>query len=71
MKNLTLTLLFIMSLCCFLSGCMVVSAAVDVTTTVVGGAIDVVDAITPDIIDDDEDDDEDDENENNKNDNPQ
>lgn len=40
-----------------LSGCIaasVLSAAVDVTTTVVGGAIDVVDAVTPDIIDDDE-----------------
>lgn len=34
-----------------------VSAAVGVTTTVVGGAIDVVDTITPDIMDDDEDDD--------------
>jgi hypothetical protein len=35
-----------------LSGCIaatVVSAAVGVTTTVVGGAIDVVDAVTPDI----------------------
>lgn len=42
-----------------LSGCVavsVVSAAVGVTTTVVGGAIDVVDAVTPDIIDDDEND---------------
>ena len=41
-----------------LSGCVavtVVSAAVDVTTAVAGGAIDVVDIVTPDIIDDDED----------------
>ncbi|MFT5294499.1 MAG: hypothetical protein ACI9YH_000505 [Colwellia sp.] len=43
-----------------LSGCVavsVVSAAVGATTAVVGGAIDVVDAVTPDIIDDDENDD--------------
>ena len=42
-----------------LSGCIaatVISTAVGVTTTVVGGAIDVVDAVTPDIIDDDNDD---------------
>ena len=40
----------------FLSGCvsMVVSTAVGVTTTVIGGAVDVVDAVTPDIIDDDD-----------------
>lgn len=41
-----------------LSGCVVASvasAAVSVTTSVVGGAIDVVDAVTPDIIDDDDD----------------
>lgn len=40
-----------------LSGCIavsVVSTAVSATTTVVGGAIDVVDAITPDIIDDED-----------------
>jgi hypothetical protein len=40
-----------------LSGCIaisVVSTAVDATTMVVGGAIDVVDTVTPDIIDDDE-----------------
>jgi hypothetical protein len=35
-----------------LSGCVVVSAAVGVTTTVVGGVIDVVDTVTPDILDD-------------------
>jgi hypothetical protein len=54
-----------------LSGCIAVSAVsavVDVTTTVVGGAIDVVDAVTPDIIDDDEDEQaEDDANDNEKN----
>jgi hypothetical protein len=48
-----------------LSGCVavtVVSAAVDVTTAVAGGAIDVVDIVTPDIIDDDEQDQEDNDN---------
>ena len=47
-----------------LSGCIavsVVSTAVSATTTVVGGAIDVVDAITPDIIDDEDEGDEDNE----------
>tara|TARA_R110000803_G_C11982643_1_gene320964 strand:- start:481 stop:693 length:213 start_codon:yes stop_codon:yes gene_type:complete len=41
-----------------LSGCIavtVVSTAVGVTTTAIGGAIDVVDAVTPDIMDDDDD----------------
>ena len=40
-----------------LSGCIaatVVSAAVGVTTTIVGGAIDVIDTVTPDIFDDNE-----------------
>ncbi len=37
-----------------LSGCVVVTTAVGVTTTVVGGAIDVVDAVTPDVFDDDD-----------------
>ncbi|MCP3674683.1 MAG: hypothetical protein GY829_09500 [Gammaproteobacteria bacterium] len=41
-----------------LSGCTVVSVAVGATSAVVGGAIDVVDIVTPDIIDDDDDDDE-------------
>ena len=48
-----------------LSGCVVVTVvetAVDVTTAVVGGAVDVVDAITPDIISDDDDDDDDEDN---------
>ncbi len=47
-----------------LSGCIavaVVSTAVSATTTVVGGAIDVVDAVTPDIIDDEDEGDEDNE----------
>ena len=47
-----------------LSGCIavaVVSTAVSATTTVVGGAIDVVDAVTPDIIDDEDEDDGDNE----------
>ena len=50
-----------------LAGCVVAtvaSVAVGVTTTVVGGAIDVVDAVTPDIIDDDDDDDDEDEEKN-------
>lgn len=41
-----------------LSGCIAVtavSAAVEVTTTVIGGTIDVVDTVTPDIMDDDDD----------------
>ena len=40
-----------------LSGCIaatVVSTAVGATTAVVGGAIDVVDTVTPDIIDEDD-----------------
>ena len=47
-----------------LSGCIaasIVSGAVDITTTAVGGAFDVVDAVTPDILDDDDDDDDDEE----------
>ena len=55
-----------------LSGCIavsVVSAAVGVTTTIVGGAIDVVDAVTPDIFDDDDKQAQEDENENQDNDN--
>jgi hypothetical protein len=50
-----------------LSGCIavsVVSAAVGVTTTIVGGAVDVVDAVTPDIFDDDDEQAEDDDNDN-------
>jgi hypothetical protein len=53
-----------------LSGCIavtVVSAAVGVTTTVVGGAIDVVDTITPDIMDDDDEQADDDANDSGKN----
>jgi len=51
-----------------LSGCVavsVVSAAVGATTTVVGGAIDVVDAVTPDILDDEDDEDDEDEEDDN------
>ena len=53
-----------------LSGCIAVtavSAAVGVTTTVVGGAIDVIDAVTPDIIGDDDDDQEEDDGSDNTN----
>ena len=62
-------LLFVLS---SLSGCIAatgVSAAVGVTTTVVGGAIDVIDTVTPDIINDDDEDEqaEDDDNDNQKN----
>jgi hypothetical protein len=55
-----------------LSGCIavsVVSAAVGVTTTIIGGAVDVVDAVTPDIFDDDgkqEEEEEEDDNDNDK-----
>ena len=38
------------------TGCAVVTATVGVASVVVGGAIEVVDTITPDIIDDDDDD---------------
>lgn len=37
-----------------LIGCTVITATVGVTTAVVGGAIEVVDTVTPDIFDDDE-----------------
>ena len=52
-----------------LSGCIavsVVSAAVGVTTTIVGGAVDVVDAVTPDIFDDDDNDKQDEDEEDDK-----
>ncbi len=52
------TIIFLIGLS-FLSGCTVVGVAVGVTTTVVGGAIEVVDAVTPDIIDDEDDEKED------------
>lgn len=54
--------LFIVYVLIGVSGCVavsVVSATVGVATTVVGGAIDVVDAVTPDILDDDDDDEDD------------
>ena len=56
--------LLLLSIAFSLSGCIavaVVSTAVSATTTVVGGAIDVVDAVTPDIIDDEDEDDGDNE----------
>jgi hypothetical protein len=37
------------------TGCAVVTATVGVASVVVGGAIEVVDIVTPDIIDDDDD----------------
>lgn len=46
--------ILISTACSILSGCLVTSvvgAAVSATTTVVGTAVDVVDAVTPDIID--------------------
>ena len=55
-------LVFILCVIGHLSGCIVVGA-VSATATVVGGAIDVVDAVTPDIFDDDDDDDDEDEKE--------
>ena len=63
-KTLTRFLITFMAIM-VLSGCVVVTVvetAVDVTTAVVGGAVDVVDAITPDIISDDDDDDDDEDN---------
>ena len=52
-------LILVLSLVFTLSGCVAV-AVVGVATSVVGGAIDVVDVVTPDIMDDDDDDDDDD-----------
>jgi hypothetical protein len=55
--------IFMFYLLLTLSGCVavsVVSAAVGATTTVVGGAIDVVDAVTPDILDDEDNEDNED-----------
>lgn len=46
-----------------LNGCVVVTTAVGVTTTVVGGAIEIVDIVTPDIFDDDKPEDKNNENE--------
>lgn len=49
--------LLLLSIAFSLTGCIAVTAvstAVSATTTVVGGAIDVVDTVTPDIIDDDD-----------------
>ena len=57
MRTSIINLLSVIIFCMSLSGC-VVSAAFGIATSVVGGAIDVVDAVTPDIFDD-EDDDED------------
>jgi hypothetical protein len=50
--------LLIIALLGNLSGCTVLTVAVVATTTVVGGAIDVVDAVTPDIISDDDEEEE-------------
>ena len=50
-----------------LSGCVVLSTAVGVTTTVVGGVIDVVDLVTPDILDDDDEDEDEEEEEGEEN----
>ncbi len=52
------TALILSAVSSLLVGCTVVSVAVGVTTTAVGGAIEVVDAVTPDIIDDDDDEDD-------------
>jgi uncharacterized protein YceK len=41
----------LMVLWALLSGCSVVMVAADVVTTTVGVAVDVVDAVTPDIVD--------------------
>lgn len=52
--------------CINLSGCVavaVVDAAVGITTTVVEGTVDVVDAVTPDVFSDDDDEDNDEEDE--------
>ena len=52
---------FLFYLLLSLSGCVavsVVSTAVGATTAVVGGAIDVVDAVTPDILDDEDEEDD-------------
>ncbi|MFT5757885.1 MAG: hypothetical protein ACI9LM_002622 [Alteromonadaceae bacterium] len=55
MRINTVTKLFLISFILLLSGCVVVSTAVGVTTSVVGGVIEVVDTVTPDILDDEQD----------------
>ena len=60
MKNY-LKILFAFILIFPLSGCVavaVVDAAVSVTTTVVEGTVDVVDAVTPDVFSDDDEEEE-------------
>lgn len=59
MARLTIIFIFIPLLLILQTGCTVVTATVGVASVVVGGAIEVVDTVTPDIIDDDDDDDDD------------
>ncbi|MDT0604907.1 hypothetical protein [Thalassotalea castellviae] len=65
MARLTIIFIFIPLLLILQTGCTVVTATVGVASVVVGGAIEVVDTVTPDIIDDDEEEDEDEDEQNN------
>jgi hypothetical protein len=51
MKNYIL-IIYTLSLLSFLSGCTVIAATASIASTIVGGAIEAVDAVTPDILDD-------------------
>ncbi|GAA6206237.1 hypothetical protein [Thalassotalea sp. SU-HH00458] len=65
MARLTIIFIFIPLLLILQTGCTVVTATVGVASVVVGGAIEVVDTVTPDIIDDDDDEEEDEDEQNN------
>ena len=54
MARISIKIIVILLMLMFQTGCTVVTATVGVASVVVGGAIEVVDAVTPDILDDDE-----------------
>jgi hypothetical protein len=55
MARFTIKIIVIFLMLMLQTGCTVVTATVGVASVVVGGAIEVVDTVTPDILDDDED----------------
>lgn len=55
MTRFTIKIIVIVFMLMLQTGCTVVTATVGVASVVVGGAIEVVDTVTPDILDDDED----------------
>ncbi|MDO6447474.1 hypothetical protein Q4493_17005 [Colwellia sp. 1_MG-2023] len=55
MAHFTLKITFLFLILILQAGCTVVTATVGVASAVVGGAIEVVDTVTPDILDDDDD----------------